>query len=95
MVRGVFDLLENGRNNFTPGGQETRIRRWAIVLYDSVQLRQRVVGHQREHVMLDVIVHVPVQIPMDRIHVHRPAIETVIEDILGQASMLCKTVDNE
>src|SRR5271156_3643059 len=54
-----------------------------------------VVGHQWKHVVLYVVIHIPVEIPVDRIHVHRPTVETVIEDILRQARMLCETVDDQ
>ena len=46
------------------------------------------VGHEREHVVLDVVIHVPVDEPADRIHVNRPAVEAVVQNILGQAGVL-------
>ena len=60
----------------------------AVVLHDRMQLRQRVIRHQREHVVLDVVVHVPVEKPVDRIHVHRAAVEPMIEHVLRQPGML-------
>ncbi len=53
-----------------------------------MQLRQRVIRHQRKHVVLHVVVHVPVQIAVDPAHVHRAAVETMIENILGQTGVL-------
>ena len=80
---------------FTPGCKEARIRYRAVVLHSRVQLPLPVIGHQWEHVVLYVVVHIPVEIPVDRIHIHRPAIETVIENILSQTSMLGETVDDQ
>ena len=60
-----------------------------------MQLGQRVIRHQREHVVLDVVVHVPVQITVDPAHVHRPAVETVIENIFGQTRVLRVTVSDQ
>ena len=53
---------------------------------------QRVVRHKGEHVVLHVIVHVPVEVAVDRVHVHRPAVETVIQDILRQTGMLGESI---
>ena len=44
--------------------------------------------------MLHVVVHVPVEIAVDRIHVDRPAVEPVIEDVFGQAGVLGEAVDD-
>ena len=38
--------------------------------------------------MLDVIVHVPVEVAVDRVHVDGAAVETVIENIFRQARVL-------
>ena len=88
MISGVPDLLENGRNDFTPGGKKARIGRGTVVLDGGMQLRQGVIGHQRKHVVLDVVVHVPVQIAVDPAHIHGAAVETVIEHVLGQTGVL-------
>ena len=95
MISGIFHLLENGRQYFTPGCKEARIRCRAVVFHSRMQLPLPVVGHEWKHVVLYVVVHIPVEIPVDRIHIHRPAIETVIENILSQASMLGETVNHQ
>ena len=46
------------------------------------------IGHQGEHVVLDVIVHVPIQEAVDAVHIDRPAVEPMIEHILGEAGVL-------
>ena len=94
MVGGVFDLAKNGGDDFAPGVEKAGIGRGAVVLDRGVKPRQRMVGHQREHVMLHMVVHVPVEIPVDRVHVDRPAVEPVIENIFGQAGMLGQAVDD-
>ena len=65
----------------------------AIVLHQFMQSRQCMVRHQREHVVLDVVIHVPVEIPVDRVHVDRAAIEPVVENVFGQSGVLSKAVD--
>src|ERR1017187_440847 len=59
-----------------------------------MELRERMVGHQREHVVLKVIVHVPIQVPVYAIHVDRPAVEAVVEDVFCKARMLRQAVDD-
>ena len=53
-----------------------------------MQLGQAVIGHQWVHVVLDVVIHVPVYEPADRIHVYRTAVQAVVDDIVGQTPML-------
>ncbi len=42
------------------------------------------IGHQREHVVLDVIVHVPVNEAAERIEIHSSAVQPVINDVFGE-----------
>ena len=93
VISGVLDLLAQRRNDFAPRVRNTRIGRGAVVLYRGVESGQRMIGNQREHVVLNVVVHVPVEIAVDQIHVYRPAVETVVEHILCQAGMLRHAVD--
>src|SRR5450631_3748139 len=58
-----------------------------------MQPGQRMIWNEREHVVLDMVVHVPVEIAVDQIHVHGPAVETVIEHVLCKAGMLRHAVD--
>jgi hypothetical protein len=53
-----------------------------------MQLWQRMVWHQRKHVVLDMVIHVPVEEPVDRIHVYRAAVEAMVEDVFRQAGVL-------
>ena len=59
-----------------------------------MKLWQGVEGHQRKHVMLDVVVHVPVQKPVNWVHIYRAAVQPVVEDVLGKAGVLGISVDN-
>ena len=95
MIAGILNLPENGGHDFTPGGEKARIGRRTIVFHRGMQLRQRVIRHQGEHMVLDVVVHVPVQIPVDPAHVHRAAVEPVIEHILGQTRVLRVPVSDQ
>jgi hypothetical protein len=42
--------------------------------------------------MFHVVAHVPVDIPVNEIHVNCPAVETVIEDILCEAGVLGEAI---
>ena len=95
VIRRIFDLPENGGNDFAPGCEEAWIRRGAVILHGRVQVALAMVGHQWEHVMLYVIVHVPVKEPVDRIHVHRSTVETVIENVLRQPGVLGEAIHNK
>ncbi len=94
VVRRILHLAAERRENFAPRGQDGRIGRRTIISDDRVQLGQRMVRHEREHVMFHVVVHVPVDKPADRIHVNRPAVEPVVEDVLGQSGVLRRIVDD-
>ena len=50
--------------------------------------RQGVIRHHREHVMLDVVVHVPVEESYDGVHVDSAAVEPVVQDILVKSEVL-------
>ena len=45
--------------------------------------------------VLDVVVHVPVQIAVDPVHIDRAAVETVVENILGKAGVLRVAVGDQ
>ena len=45
-----------------------------IIFYHFVQFAQGMIRNQWKHVMLDVVVHVPIQKPVYDVHVHRAAI---------------------
>ena len=94
MIGGVLDLAEHGGKNLAPGGGNRRIGRRTIILDQLMQTRQRMVGHQWEHVMFDVIVHVPVDEPADRVHMDRAAVEPVIENVFRETGVLGGVVDN-
>ena len=91
--RRIFDLAESGGNNLLPCLQQIRIRHRAVRFDCLVQSGQRMVGNQREHVMLHMIVHVPVQVTVHHVHGDRPAIQPVVEHILSQTGMLGQTVN--
>ena len=94
VVRGLRYLTEHSRQNLTPGGENRRVGRRTIVLHKLVQLRKVVVRHQREHVVLEVVVHVPVHEPAERIHEHRAAVQSVIQDVFRQSCMLGRIMDD-
>lgn len=46
------------------------------------------VRDEREHVVFHVIIHVPVEEAVNEVSVKSPAIEAMVEDIFGEASVL-------
>src|SRR5258708_3820971 len=50
----VAQLAQEGRDHFAVAAQDRWRRRRQVVLDQRMQLRQRVVGHHREHVMFDM-----------------------------------------
>src|SRR5579863_8696020 len=53
----IFQLVEHGRDDLLVSRPQRRVGLRHIVLDLLVQVRQTVVGHHREHVVLDVVVH--------------------------------------
>ena len=51
------------------------------------------VGDEREHVVFDMVVHVPVKKPVHKMSSESPAVEPVIEDILSKPGVLSEPVD--
>ena len=60
-----------------------------------MQLGKPVVRHHREHVVLDVVVHVPVQEPVDPAHLHRAGVQPVVEHVLAEPGVLGEAVEVE
>jgi hypothetical protein len=94
MISRIFHLFEHGWKYLSPRRQETRIRLRAVTLDGVMEPGQRMIGHQGKHVVLDVVVHVPVKEAVNRIHVHRPAVETVVQNVLRQTRVLREPVDD-
>ena len=92
-IAGVFDLTQNGGDDLAPRMEDAAVGSRHVGLHDLVELRQVVIRHQREHVVLHMVVHVPIQKPVDRIHVNRPAVHAVVEHIFGKTGMLGEAVD--
>src|SRR5579863_5576551 len=95
VIPGVFYLAENGGDDLAPRAQKTTIGGGTVILNELVQFGQRMVRHQGEHVMFDVIIHVPVKVPVQRIHVDGSGVETMVENVLGQAGVLREAVCNQ
>lgn len=57
-------------------------------------MQKRVVGDEQEHVVLDVMVHIPVQVVIDWVYVDGAAIEPVVEHVLGKTGVLCMAVNH-
>ena len=91
MERRIVRLFHQGRNDFGVSGEGASIRRRHVGLHRFVQLRQSMKWNHREHVVFDVIVHVPVKKAEHRIHHHRAAVPAMVEHILGHARVLRET----
>src|SRR5215813_2048790 len=88
MIGGIAPLPIQGRKELTVGAPHGWIGRWTVGADGLVQGWQRVIGRRWIHVMLDVIVHVPVQKALYRIYQHGPRVEPMVQDILRQAGVL-------
>ena len=86
-------MAEDGGDDFAPGLAQAAVGRGHVGFDEFVQFGQGVIGHQRKHVVLDVVVHVPIQVAVDRVHVDRAAIEAVVEHVFGEPGMLGIAID--
>src|SRR5579863_7471940 len=94
-VIGRVAQLPNQRgDHLAIGGEEAVIGGRAVGLDRFVQGGQRVIGNEREHVMLDVIVHVPVDEAAERIEIHGAAVQPMVEDVVGKSDMLGEAGEN-
>ena len=71
MVFGITTLLPENWDDLAVPVPERWCGRWQIMADQFVQSWQLVIGNHREHVMLDMIVHVPVNEPADRVEKYR------------------------
>ena len=92
-MRGIIHLLENGRDDLPPSGQQIGVGFRAIAFHHFMKFWQGMIRNQGEHVMLDMVVHVPIKEAVHRIHQDRPTIQAVIEDVLGEPGVLGQPVD--
>ena len=79
----IYGYTQHGGQQFAVSRQDARVGFRHVSLHHFMQARQVVVGHEREHVMLDVVVHVPIEVAVDHVHVHRAAVDPVIKYVLG------------
>src|SRR5579863_2009469 len=50
------------------------------------------VWQKGKHVVLNVIAHVPIEVPVYHIHVDRTAVKAMVKDILGQSRVLRQSI---
>ena len=86
--------MEEGRDDFPVGLAQSGVGDGHVVFDFLVEAAESVVGNQGKHVVLHVVVHVPVEIPVYPVHVDRPAIEPVVQDVFGQTRMLGQAIDD-
>ena len=53
-----------------------------------MQFGQPMIWHHREHVMLDVVIHVPINETADPIHINCATVQAVVDDIISKARVL-------
>jgi hypothetical protein len=82
------DLTDQGRDDLGIGGDQAVAGGRALILDHRVDLRQPVVGHHREHVVFDVVVHVEVQEPEHRVEINGARVQAVVVDVLVHRRML-------
>ena len=74
MKGGILHLAEEGGNNFLPRGPEAWLWLGHIGLHRFVKPWQGMIGHEREHVVLHMVVHVPVEKAVHGVHMNRAAV---------------------
>jgi hypothetical protein len=65
-----------------------RVGPWQVMLEKIMQARQRIIGHHREHVMFNMVIHVPIDPPTDRIYINRSRVQAMVKYIVSQANVL-------
>lgn len=93
VIGGVQTLPEGGRNDFAPGGEQSRIGLGHVALHQLMKFWQGVIRNQREHVVLHMVIHVPIKEAVERIHLDRAAVQPVIQDVLRESRVLRKSVN--
>src|SRR5688572_9260162 len=63
MPLGLPHLTQERRDDLTISRDDARVGGRAEWLHLHMQCGERMIGHHREHVMLDMVVHVPVEEP--------------------------------
>ena len=84
----VCELAQKHGNHLAVGRKDRRIGGGEIVFDRGVQVGQAVVGHHREHVVFDVVIHVPIDETADAVHVNGTAVEPVVDYVIGEARVL-------
>ena len=84
----VGELAAQGRPHLDEGFRDRPVRLGQVVPDRRVKLGQPVVGHHREHVVFDMVVHVPVNEPAHRVHVDGARVQPMVGDVVGQPAML-------
>ncbi len=90
----VADLADHHGQEFPPRRPEAE-RGGAVVPDRLVHAGQGVVGDHREHVVFDVVVHVPVDEPHRRRQQDGAAVQAVVEDVFGKARVLGQADDEQ
>ena len=85
---GVVALVAQGVDDLAVGVDDGRVRPGEVRGDLAVQVGEGVVRHRREEVVLEVVVHVQVEEPQHRVHVHGARVQPVVEDVLAQAGVL-------
>ena len=88
LVGRVPGLAGQRSEDLPVGGAGVGQGRGQVTADLGVQGGQGVVGHGREHVVLDVVVHVRVQEPEDGVHVHGAGVEPVVQHVLSEPGVL-------
>ena len=92
MVIGLLGLPGDGRNDLLPAGPQAAVGRRAVILYQFMKFGQGVIGNEREHVVLNVVIHVQVEEPIEQVGEKGSRVEAMVEDVFGQAGVLSEPV---
>ena len=88
MIVWVMPLLKQRCQNLLVRGPGAGIGDRTIVFDRFMQSGQCVIGHHRVHVMIQMVIHVPVQETKYRVHHHGAAVEPVVKHVFWHARVL-------
>ena len=62
-----------------------------MIFHGVVQVLELMKRHGWKNMVLDVVIHVPVDPSIERAHVYGASVKPVVDGIFGKSCVLCKT----
>ena len=91
--RRISQLANNRGDNLSIGREQGRVRHRHVRPQLLVKFGQPVVRDHGEHVVFDVVIHVPVDEPVERSHEDGERVQAMVEDVFAQSGVLSEAID--